>query len=128
MEEGIRLIVKWLHKIGDALLRRRRWIATSAFAMVAMLLLNYALFSANGWMNYRQKKTEYQRLQLEIDRLNEENQRLGQEIQGLKTDPKAIEREAREELRYAKPGEVIYVTPQRAEPQPPPQPPQNARK
>ncbi len=116
-----------LHQFGEALLRRRSWIATSAFGMVAALLLNYAIFSPNGWMNYRQKKAEYQRLQLEMQRLNEENQRLDQEIQALKTDPRAIEREAREQFRYARPGEVIYAVPQRSTP-PPPQPTQNARK
>ena len=128
LRKGFATIVNRLHQFGKALLRQRRWIATSAFVMVAILLFNYALFSPNGWMNYRQKKAEYQRLQQEMQRLNQENQRLDQEIQALKSDPKAIEREAREQLRYAKPGEIIYVLPQRSEPQPPPQPTQNARK
>jgi cell division protein FtsB len=44
----------------------------------------------------------------------------------LKSDPKAIEKEAREQLRYAKPGEVIYLLPEQqgqhlAEPPPPPE-------
>jgi cell division protein FtsB len=125
--KGIAAIVNQLHQFVEGLLRRRRWITTTAFGMVAMLVLNYALFSPNGWMSYRQKKVEYQHLQQEMQRLNDENQRLDQEIQALKTDPKAIEREAREQFRFAKPGEVIYVVPQHDAPQPP-QPTQNARK
>ena len=34
-----------------------------------------------------------------------------QQIERLKSDPDAIEREAREKLHYAKPGEVIYTLP-----------------
>ena len=44
--------------------------------------------------------------------MDEENQRLDAEIKALKSDPKAIEKEAREQLRYAKPGEVIYLLPE----------------
>jgi cell division protein FtsB len=44
--------------------------------------------------------------------MDEENRRLDSEIKALKSDPKAIEKEAREQLRYAKPGEVIYLLPE----------------
>ena len=37
------------------------------------------------------------------------------QIDQLKSDPDAIEREAREELHYAKPGEVIYTLPAAAQ-------------
>ena len=38
-----------------------------------------------------------------------------QTIKSLKSDPNAIEKEAREQLRYARPGEVIYVVPAEAQ-------------
>jgi cell division protein FtsB len=44
--------------------------------------------------------------------MDEENRRLDAEIKALKSDPKAIEKEAREQLRYAKPGEFIYLLPE----------------
>ena len=44
--------------------------------------------------------------------MDEDNRRLDAEIKALKSDPKAIEKEAREQLRYAKPGEVIYLLPE----------------
>jgi cell division protein FtsB len=36
---------------------------------------------------------------------------LRERIERLKSDPDAIEHEAREKLHYAKPGEVIYALP-----------------
>jgi cell division protein FtsB len=50
--------------------------------------------------------------------MDEENRRLDGDIRALKSDPKAIEKEAREQLRYAKPGEVIYLLPEQAGQQP----------
>jgi cell division protein FtsB len=41
--------------------------------------------------------------------LQQENSRLQDHVQHLKSDPNAIEHEARVILRYAKPGEVIYA-------------------
>jgi cell division protein FtsB len=52
---------------------------------------------------------------------------LDAEIKALKSDPKAIEKEAREQLRYAKPGEVIYLLPEQRGPQTAPPPPQSAQ-
>jgi cell division protein FtsB len=69
-------------------------------------------------------------LQQELQRIDQENKRLDAEIKALKSDPKAIEKEAREQLRYAKPGEVIYLLPEQRGPQPaqPPQQPESARR
>ena len=46
-----------------------------------------------------------------IDELQQENARLKDHIEKLRSDPDAIEHEAREKLHYAKPGEVIYTLP-----------------
>ena len=43
-----------------------------------------------------------------------------QHIDHLNSDPDAIEREAREKLHYAKPGEVIYTLPDQLQGQPMP--------
>ena len=40
-----------------------------------------------------------------------QNQQLEQDIEKLRSDPQTIERQAREQLRYARPGEVIYTLP-----------------
>ena len=69
------------------------------------------MFGPNGMVVYRQKKAEYQVLQKEVENLQKENDSATDEVKALKEDPKTIEKEAREQLHYAKPGEVIYVAP-----------------
>ena len=61
---------------------------------------------------YRTKRSEYQSLQKEIGRLQKENALYSEQINQLKTDPKRIEKEAREQFHYARPGEVVYVSPE----------------
>ncbi len=62
-------------------------------------------------MVYKQKRMEFQSLQKQIAQEQKENELYTQKIQSLKTDEKAIEKEAREQLRYARPGEYVYVPP-----------------
>jgi cell division protein FtsB len=100
-QQWVRKLVQW-----------HRLLASAVVAMIAACLFAHALLGQNGWMSYRQKRAEYQKLQKQLQRMDDENQRLDAEIRGLKSDPKAIEREAREQLRYAKPGEVIYLLPE----------------
>lgn len=91
--------------------RARRRIATGAIFVFAAWLFVHITFGANGMVIYRQKKSEYQDLQKEVGNLQKENDQAAGEIKALKEDPKTIEKEAREQLHYAKPGEVIYVAP-----------------
>jgi cell division protein FtsB len=94
----------------------RRRIATIAVAVLAVSLFVHVMFGANGMVVYRQKRTEYQELRKKIDQVQLENDRYTQQIQGLKSDQTAIEKEAREQLGYAKPGEYVYVPPSPAKP------------
>lgn len=94
----------------------RRRIATVAVAVLAVSLFVHVMFGTNGMVVYRQKRTEYQELRNKIDQVQQENDRYTQQIQGLKSDQMAIEKEAREQLGYAKPGEYVYVPPAPAKP------------
>jgi cell division protein FtsB len=67
---------------------------------------------------YKQKRAEYESLQRRIVQEQKENDVYARQIRGLKTDEKAIEKEAREQLRYARPGEYVYVPPAPANPPP----------
>jgi cell division protein FtsB len=69
------------------------------------------MFGANGMVVYKQKRAEFQALRKQIVQVQQENDRYNQQIQGLKSDQKSIEKEAREQLGYAKPGEYVYVPP-----------------
>jgi cell division protein FtsB len=94
----------------------RRRLATAAIALLAAWLFLHVMFGANGMVVYRQKRAEYQDLQKDVEAIQKANQQSSAHVKALKEDPKAIEQEAREQLHYAKPGEVIYVAP----PPPPP--------
>jgi len=89
----------------------RRHLATGAVVVVTAWLFVHVMFGLNGMIVYRQKKAEFQSLQEQIKDLKQENVRYTEQIHSLRTDPKAIEKEAREQLHYARPGEVIYVSP-----------------
>lgn len=99
--------------------RLRRRIATVVVTASAALLFVHVMFGANGMVIYKQKRAEYESLQRQIDRAQQENDRFTLQIQALKTEDKAIEKEAREQLGYAKPGEYVYVTPATTKPVPP---------
>jgi len=100
----------------DWFYRSRRKLATAGVALLACLLAVHAVTGPNGLFPYQQKRAEYRKLEKEVQQLQVENERLAKRIESLKSDPNAIEKEAREQLRYARPGEVIYTLPN-----PPPQ-------
>jgi len=86
--------------------------AGSVLAVALALLLTWHVISGkHGLSVWQQKRVEDRQLRKEIDDLKQENSRLHDRVQKLKTDPHAIERQAREQLHYAKPGEVIYALP-----------------
>jgi cell division protein FtsB len=94
-----------------------RRLGTAAAILLIVGLLLHAMFGANGMVIYRQKHAEMQSLQTEVDRLQKENNLYVDQIKSLKSDPAAIEKEAREQLHYTRSGEVVYVAPD-----PPPKP------
>ena len=77
----------------------------------------HVIFGANGWVVYQQKKADFHHLQDDQQKLSKENELLQKDVKALKTDKAAIEREAREQLHYTRPGEVIFVTPVKAAPE-----------
>ena len=89
----------------------RRRIATVAVTVLAASLFVHVVFGANGMVVYKQKRAEYEALRNQNIQMQEDNDRYTRQIQGLKSDQKAIEKEAREQLGYAKAGEYVYVAP-----------------
>jgi cell division protein FtsB len=89
----------------------RRRLATVAVSLLAMWLFLHVMLGANGMVIYRGKRSEYQNLQKQIRQLQSENASYSEQIRQLKSDPQRIEKEAREQFHYARPGEVVYVSP-----------------
>ncbi len=98
---------------------RRRKVATLGIGVLAVLMGWHVVFGANGMLTYEHKRVEYRSLQSEIENLQKENDRMQSDIKSLRSDPKTIEREAREQLRYARPGEKVFMYPQPNPQQPP---------
>ena len=85
---------------------------TSLFLAAGLVLLMIQdVFGTHGVLAMRRAQKEAARVQQEIDRANNENHQLQDNVKALKSDPQAIERIAREELRLARPGEYIFEIP-----------------
>jgi len=92
----------------------RRRLATGAVILLSGWLFVHVMFGANGMVVYQQKRAEMQALQSEVNELQKANERYAEQIKLLKSDPAAIEKEAREQLHYTRKGEVIFVAPEPA--------------
>lgn len=97
----------------------RRRIGTVAAIVVALFLAWHVVNGQNGLNSWQQKRAEDKALALEVEQLSAENSRLSQHVDRLKSDPGAIEHEARERLHYARPNEIIYALPAQHQPQAP---------
>jgi len=96
-------------RVAEFLYRVRRRIATALAIVLAIFFAYHVVVGRNGVNAYELKRAEDRDLHRQIGSLQQENQRLKDHVEHLKDDPDAIEREARERLHYARPGEVIYT-------------------
>ncbi|HEY9126335.1 MAG TPA: septum formation initiator family protein [Acidobacteriaceae bacterium] len=95
-----------------AYLNSRRRLGSIAAIVVALVLAWHVVNGRNGLTSWQKKRAEDKSLAAEIQRLSDENTRLSEHVDRLKSDPGAIEHEARARLRYARPNEVIWALPQ----------------
>ena len=86
---------------------RGRWARLGIVGAVA-LAAGAAAWDPDGVRKYVRLRTEVRRMQAENAQLSSENAALAREARGLRGDPAALERAAREELRYVRPGERVY--------------------
>jgi cell division protein FtsB len=89
----------------------RRKLATAAAALLALGVGYHVIFGAHGLTVYEGKLREAAALNEQLQTLQGENARLKEHVARMQSDPDAIEHEAREQLRYTRPGEVIYTLP-----------------
>ncbi len=92
-------------------LRMWRPAGTGVMVGLALLLGWHVVNGKHGLSSWQQNRHVDKELRREIDDLQKENARLAVRVEKLKTDPHAIEHEARERMHYAKPGEVIVDLP-----------------
>ena len=85
--------------------------ARQILLLALLALAIHDVFGPHGFIAMRRTQKEIEQVRDQIGKLNEENKSLSDQVTSLKTDPKAIERIAREEMGLARPGEVIYTLP-----------------
>lgn len=92
---------------------QRAWRpAGTAVAVALILVFGWGVVNGrHGLSSWQKQRTQDKELRKEIQEMQDENARLRNHVDRLKSDPDAIEHEAREQLHYAKPGEVIYTLP-----------------
>jgi cell division protein FtsB len=110
-EAAVERAAERLRPTWELLYRLRRRIATAGVGALTVWLFLHVMFGANGMVIYKEKRAEAEALHKEVHSLQKENDTYTEEIKALKSDPRAIEKEAREQLHYARPGEVVYVAP-----------------
>ncbi len=85
-------------------MRRHGWrVAVGVAAVLAAL----SGFDARGFRRRARLQRDVVALTERNRQLSTENSALSHEIQALRTDPAALERAAREELGFVKPGEIV---------------------
>lgn len=99
-----------------------RQYARQILGLALLALLVHDIFGAHGFVAMRRTQKEIGQIREQIGKLNEENQSLAGQVNSLKSDPKAIERIAREDMGLARPGEMIFKLPDSDKPGDPQKP------
>ncbi len=82
------------------------------FALFALLV--HDVFGPHGFIAMRRTQIEIDQIRDQIVKMNNDNKSLSNQVTSLKSDPKSIERIAREEMGLARPGEMIFKLPDAA--------------
>ncbi len=98
-------------RVAGAVYQNRRKAATGALAVLALFLGYHVIFGQNGLAVLDQKRQLSHSLDSQLQDLKTENDQMQQHVDLLSNDPNAIEHQAREDLHYTRPGEVIYTLP-----------------
>lgn len=84
---------------------RRRWIWISLGIAGALALGSIA--DARGFRRYLELQKDVEELESRNQELSVQNERMMREVEALRKDRAAMERAAREELGFVRPGELV---------------------
>ncbi len=85
---------------------RRKLLGVAACVAAILTLVSAA--DAKGFRRYLRLRQDVESIHERNQILTEQNEQLMREINALRNDPAALERAAREELGYIKPGELVF--------------------
>ena len=89
-----------------------RLYGRGVLGLLILVLVVHDIFGTHGFLAMRRTQAEINAVNANLMRLNAENGRLAEHVHDLKSDPRTIEKLAREGSLLAKPGEVIIKIPQ----------------
>src|SRR5260370_37811281 len=80
-----------------------RHYGPALLGLLALVLIVHDIFGTHGYLAMRRTQQEIKKVNADLDQLNKENLQLDQEVRELKTDPRKIEKFARDNLCHARP-------------------------
>jgi cell division protein FtsL len=80
--------------------------------LLVLVMIVHDVFGTHGFLVMRRTQNEIRRVKADLEALRKENAALAQEVKDLNTDPRLIEKIARDDLGLARPGEIIIRIPQ----------------
>jgi cell division protein FtsL len=80
--------------------------------LLVLVMIVHDVFGTHGFLAMRRTQDEIRKVKANLDLLSKENAALAQEVKDLNTDPRLIEKIARDDLGLARPGEIIIRIPQ----------------
>jgi cell division protein FtsL len=89
-----------------------RQYGPTILGLLVVFFVAHDIFGTHGFLAMRRTQNEIKKVQTNIEHLKQQNGELSQEVKDLKSDPRAIEKLAREGLGLAKSGEIIIKIPQ----------------
>jgi cell division protein FtsB len=89
-----------------------RQYGRGTLGLLVLVMVVHDVFGTHGFLAMRRTQSEIVKVKADLDQLAKENAALEQEVKDLKSDPRLIEKIARDDLGLARPGEVIIRIPQ----------------
>jgi len=106
----IRITPYWKVSRAEAIAAVRKH-SMQILGVVLFGLFIHDVFGPHGFVAMRRTQREIEEIRMQIGSLNAENKSLADQVNSLKTDPRAIEQIAREEMGLGRPGEIIIKLP-----------------
>ena len=111
---GIGKLKKKLQKVSaeENLRSLVRQYGRGLLGLLVLVMIVHDVFGTHGFLAMRRTQNEIRKVKADLDALSKENAALAQEVKDLNSDPRLIEKIARDDLGLARPGEIIIRIPQ----------------
>jgi cell division protein FtsL len=80
--------------------------------LLVLVMIVHDIFGTHGFLAMQRTQNEIKKVKADLEQLSKENAALAQEVKDLNSDPRLIEKIARDDLGLARPGEIIIRIPQ----------------